>query len=248
MIMGLGAILGTGTSILSSIMGFNAQKQQAKLNNIYKLQDQAYQMEVRNEQHKYQNIVYDNDIKYRKEVLDFRRDEFERQTEFVKESTENLEENYLTKVGQMLTRVIEENMASTFQDLEIQKQGTTVRASVKATVSERGFEGNTADALVGEVYRQEGESLNMSALNDISRQRQSQWDMKGLKAEHDTKIGSLQIQADAPLAPINQPGPLQPIRPAQMESGPSAGTLGVQIASAALSGLAGYRQANGLKF
>jgi hypothetical protein len=246
--VGAGAILGAGVSILGSIAGFAQQNKQTWENNAYAMQQQAVQEKYRADLMEYNNEVYRSELDYRANVLDYRESEFKRQVEFVDTARNNMEQNYFVKVGTVLTRAFEEQLADTFQMVETQKEGSATRASVQAVIGERGIEGNTADLLTGDVTRQEGEALSMLELNKKRRTAQTDLDILSVKAEHDTRIGQLQIQTDSPLSPVNRPSPVAPVTQARMQSGPSSFATAVNIASSVLSGINGYRTANGMKF
>jgi hypothetical protein len=236
------------TSIGGSLLGNSAQKAQAAKENAYNAQMNLVQEQNRTKQMEYETEIYARDIDYRKQVLKFQETEFDRQVEFVDRARDNMEENYFTKVGTLLVRAFEEQIVSSFEKQEVQAQGRAARATVNNMISERNIDGNTARQLEGELFRQEGESLTQSDLNDTARERQLRLDVLGLKAEHDGKVGSLQLQASAPLAPLRGPSPVPAVAPPKQVSGPSDGALGINIATAAITGIGGYMKSNGYKF
>lgn len=246
--VGAGAILSAGTSILGSFMGHAAAKKQAWENNAAAAAQEAVQQKYRTELMTYNTQVYSQNISYRKEVMDYQKSEWDRQVDFIDTARDRSEQNYFTKLGGLLTRAFEEQIAGMFEEQEVQAQGRELRAKTSNTIGERNIDGNTADQLMGEVFRQEGEARTMMKLNDTARSRQLRMDVLAVKADHDERIGSLQLQTTAPLAPLEQPSPVAPVQPARFDKGPSTAAMWVNVATGVVNGISGYRSANGLKF
>lgn len=246
--LGASAVISGATSILGSIMSNSAQKAEAAKTNAYNAQVTLIQEQYRTKQMQYETDVYQKDLNYRDDVLDYQKSEFNRQVDFVDTARDNMEQNYFTKVGTLLVRAFEEQIASSFQKQDVQAQGRSARAQVDNQLSERNIDGNTARQLEGELFRQEGESLTAADMNDTARDRQLRLDVMSLKADHVSRVGQLQLQTSAPLAPINSPSPIAPVAPAKQVSGGSDAALGVSIASSAATAFSGWAKANNYKF
>lgn len=218
----------------SSIFNYGSQSQAAAKSNAYNLQRQAVEEKYRVDMYKYGTEVYKQDIKFGNEVLEYQKTEFDRQGRMIEKAREGLEKNYVRKVGQLLQRQVEEEMALAFQDDSIGRQGRDARGTAIVEADKRGVEGKSVDAVLDNVSRQEGEATTIIDLNRQAGRQQAMWDALGLKAETDERLYSLQVQTYNPSTPIQTPGPAGAVAPAQRVSGPSTGSLLVGIGSSFL--------------
>lgn len=228
--------LTTALSVGSSLLNFGAQKVAAEKQNAYNLQRQAVEEKYRTDMFKYGNEVYAQDVKFGGEVLDYQKKEFDRQERMIGVAREAADTNYFRKVGQLLQRQVEEEMALAFGDDAMSKSARDASGKAIVSANQRGVEGASVDAILGDIARQEGEALTTIDLNRQAGRRQATWEALGLKAENDERIFNLQAQTYNPSAPITAPGPAGSVAPAQRVSGPSVASLAVNVASSVVSG------------
>lgn len=228
--------LTTALSAGSSILNFGAQKVAAQKQNAYNLQRQAVEEKYRVDMYKHGTEVYNQDIQYGGEVLEYQKKEFDRMGRMLDKARDSLDTNYFRKVGQLLQRQVEEEMALAFGDDAMSKSARDMRGKAVVNANQRGVEGASVDAILDDITRQEGDALTTIDLNRQAGRRQATWDALGLKAENDERIFNLQVQTYNPTAPITAPGPAGSVTPAQQVSGPSSGSLLVGLASNVVSG------------
>ncbi|MEZ2409835.1 hypothetical protein AB6806_23875 [Bosea sp. RCC_152_1] len=249
-IAGAGAILSAGVGIFSAITGAAAANQQKWQNAAYQAQVNAQQEKYRAEMMVYNNDVYRSNIEYREKVLEYQKTEWDRQVAHVNDQSERTEQNYFVKMGALLTQAFEQQIAEMFQIEASNAEGRAARGSVNASIGERGIgdDSATAEALRGDLFRQEGEALQVIDKNRQSRDRQLVLNLDALKAEEYTKLASMQLTPDAPLAPLQVPSPVAPVAPVQQVSKGSNLSMYAQIGTAVLGGISGYAKANNLSF
>lgn len=239
-----GAAIGGAISIGTSLLSYNAQKAQSAKDNAYNLQVQATQEAYRADLLKYGNTVYEQEIDYGNEVLSYQKAEFGRQVDLVEKAQAGIEKNYLAKVGTLLQRRVEETMAFALGVNDVADEGRKQRSTIAAKSADRGLEGVSVEAVLGDISRQEGEAITSLTMTEEAKQRQFIVDGASLKAEADSQRLNTVVRTYNPTAPVQAPSPVNPVTPAAQRSDPSVGTLiagigagvGNSVASAAKSG------------
>ncbi len=228
-----------------SALQFFGQSAAAKAENNARMQaakmQQAYFYEVQ----RYQNETWKQDLDYAAEVLEYSKDEFEKQREWVEVANAAVEKNRDSDAFTLMVRGIEETIAATFQTTGVQRQGQSVRARIAAT--ERGVEGNSTEAVLGEIFRQEGEANTMTALNRENTLRQLEREGVALDASSDQQMFQIasSMRTFAPNPRIRTPQPVNPIAPTQLVNGPSGAQLVSGLTNAGISGLNTYNAISG---
>lgn len=136
-------------------------------------------------------------------------------------------------------------MAVIAQGFEVQRQGQQARAKVRA--QDRGVEGNSVEAIIQDVTRQEGEVLNVMAMNRSASIRQLNREAQAIDATGDQQLSSIQLKTFAPQAQIRTPTPVNPVNPAAPVATPSSASLITGLAGSALGGLTNYSTFSGQK-
>lgn len=220
--------------VAGAAASYGQGQQNAAKSNAANLQRQAVEEKYRVDMYKHGTEIYNQDIKFGGQVLEYQKTEFDRQGRMIEKARDGLETNYIRKVGQLLQRQVEEEMALAFQDDSVARQGREARGTAVVDADKRGVEGNSVDAVLDNISRQQGEAMTIVDLNRQAGRQQSMWDALGLKAENDERLYSLQVQTYNPSAPIQAPGPAGAVAPAQRVSGPSTGSLLLGIGSSVL--------------
>ena len=244
-----GLALSAASSVAGTVLSAGAANTQKWATAAADAQTKAQQETYRADLMEYNNTTYASNIEYREQVMDFQKSEWDRQVDFVTKQTGRAEENYFTKMGALLTQAFEQQIAETFQIQSTEAQGRSARGTLGVSTGERNIDGNTVRMLEGELFRQEGEALTTIDLNRQSRDRQVVLEQKQLSAEHYTRVSSLQLQADSPLAPIQTPSPVAQVAPIQTPQRSNNGLLiAASIGSAVGSFVTGASKAGLLKF
>lgn len=230
---GLTAAVGVGNAVAGHISGSLAAQKQ----NAYNLQRQAIEEKYRVDLFKYGNEVYAQDIKFGGEMLDYQKEEFSRQVRMIEKARDGIERNYFQKVGQLVARQVEEQIALAFQNDAVKAQGSSTRGEFIAKSADRGVEGHSVDAVLDNISRQEGTALTVNDMNSAAINRQTMWEALGFKAEADERASNLAVKTYNPTGPIQAPAPAGAVMPAQKVSGPSSGSLWLGIGSGIADGV-----------
>ncbi len=230
-----------------SALQFFGQSSASKAENKARMQAGKLQQEYSYEVQKYQNDTWKQDLDYAAEVLEYSQDEFEKQRKWVEVANAAVEKNRDSDAFTLMVRGIEETIASAFQTTGVQRQGQAVRARIAA--SDRGVEGNSTEAVLGEIFRQEGEANAMTELNRENTLRQLEREGIAMDASSDQQMFQIasSMRSFAPNPRVRSPQPLNPIAPTQFANGPSGAQLVSGLTNAGISGLNTYNAISGQK-
>lgn len=242
------AIISTGASIAGQVISFGAQNKQAWEQRAYNAQVEAQQEKYRAEVIAYQNVVYQQEVDYGHKQLDYQESEFKRQEKFADKATDSIQKNLFAQYATILQRAVEENMASTFQSVDVQKQANAMRAKGQAMADAKGIEGASIEQLLNDVSREAGDQESIIALNRSATQRQLNLEAMGLKASADQQLYNLPIQTFQPIAPLNPPQPVSPVTPAAPVAGPNRGAMVANVVGGVVSGVNTYATWSGQGF
>ncbi|MDB5243390.1 MAG: hypothetical protein JWP57_4015 [Spirosoma sp.] len=195
----------------------------------------------------YQNQTYAQDIQYANDMLEWSKQEWDRQLVYHSEATKAVEKNTLAQVAQVMLRQVEEDMSTILQGTEVRKQGTVVRASIRARSGDRGVEGNSVDAILDDVTRQEGEVLTVQDMNRSATQRQLNREAIALDAQGDQNLANLSVKTFAPSTQIRTPGTTASVQQAAPVMGPSTAVLTANLAGSVGSAVSNYSVMSGQK-
>jgi hypothetical protein len=228
----------------STIQWFG-QREAAKAENKARMQTGKMQQEYFYEVQRYQNDTWKQDLDYAAEVLEYSQDEFEKQRKWVEVANAAVEKNRDSDAFTLMVRGIEETIASAFQTTGVQKQGKAARA--KFAASDRGVEGNSTEAVLGEIFRQEGEANTMTELNRENTLRQLEREGIAMDASSDQQMFQIasSMRSFAPNPRVRSPQPINPIAPTQLVNGPNAGQLISGIVGGGMTGVNTYNAASG---
>jgi hypothetical protein len=217
----------------------------SKAENAARMEAGRLQQEYFYEVQRYQNETWKQDLDYAAEVLEYSKDEFENQKKWVRTAFDAVEKNRNSDAFTLMVRGIEETIASTFQTTGVQRQGQAARARIAAT--ERGVEGNSTEAVLGEIFRQEGEANTMTELNRENTLRQLEREGIAMDAAADQQMFQIasSMRSFAPNPRVRSPQPINPIAPTQFANGPSGAQLVSGLTNAGISGLNTYNAISG---
>lgn len=235
----------TALNAASTVTSFIGAGAQAKAQNQNARAVQAAQDAYRDEVMRYQNNVWQQDIEYAREVLSYSKTEFEKQGEWARKAMDAVEQNRNADAFTLMVRGIEETIASTFATTSAQRQGRAATAAFQAR--ERGVEGNSVEAVVGDVMRQEGEARTMVDINRSATMRQLGREAMALDANADAQMSQIagSIRTFAPQAPIRTPSPLNPMAPQAPVAAPSTAGLVTGLANNFMGGVRLYGDMTG---
>lgn len=239
------AVVSAGTSIAGSIIGYNDAKRQAYQQQLYNAQVTAQNEKYRAELIQYQNVVYQSEVKYGYEVLDWQKSEFGRQAKQIEKATENIQKNLFNNYAQILQRQVEEAIATAFDIETVERQSRKMRASAQAAADSKGVEGTSIEQIIGDVSRQAGDAVTILEMNRSATMRQLNLEAMGLKASADQALYNIPIQTWGPTAPLNPPQPVSPVQPMAPVSQPSRGAMLVGVVGGVLQGMQNYASWSG---
>nr|WP_314073593.1 hypothetical protein [uncultured Roseococcus sp.] len=237
----------TAMSVGSTISGFLGGQQAAKASAAQAAATNKANAEYRDAVMRYQNETWEQDLRYAQESLGYQRAEFDRQLEWSEKARESVTRNRDAEAFTLMARGIEETIASTFQSQALGKQGRAARATYAA--KDRGVEGNSVEAVLGDVWRQEGEAQTIVDMNRDVTGRQLFREAIASDAQHDSQMSQIasSIRTYAPNAPIRTPGPVNPVNPQSGTTAPSMGALAGSLAGNLVGGFNTYNGLTGSK-
>ena len=229
----------------STAIQFVAAQEQAKAQRRFVQQQMQVQANYRYEVMKFQNDVWAQDLAHAEEVLSYGRAEFDKQAEWAGRAMEAVEQNRNADAFTLMVRGIEETIAATFQTTNAQRAGQAARARFAAQY--RGVEGNSTEAVLGDIWRQEGDLTTMAEVNRKSTLDQLEREGGAADAQADQQLSQIAsaIRTFAPQAPIRPPGPVPRINPTAPVVGPSGVTLVAGLSNAAISSVSLYNNLSG---
>jgi len=174
---------------------------------------------------RYNNQIFKQDIGYFNDLLDYQQQEFGRQAVAYDKAKTAIGDDYISQVGQLLTRMTEEYVATNLLGESAVREGRRARAAGQVASAEMGVQGNSIDSLLNDVRRQVGETMTGAQRQQRSVMRQLQNEALGLSARADSEIASIPLQSFQPLTPARAPAPSQPGTAPAMNPGPSIGKL-----------------------
>ncbi|MFD2677661.1 virion core protein, T7 gp14 family [Camelimonas lactis] len=242
---GAASLLSTGLSVAGSVISYNDQKKQAYNQWLSNVQQELHAEKYRGQLLEYQNTTYKQDIEHGFNVLDYQKNEFDRQAKTIDRATESIDKGRFNQYGQLLLRQVQEHVATTLGMDDVRRQGRKMAASGEAAAASRGVEGVTVDQIIGDVARQEGEAVTVLEMNNTGVQHQLNMEMQGVKATADQRIFDIPMATYAPSAVTRQPAPVSPTAPAVQPPMPSGSALVANVGSSLLTGLNSYSKWSG---
>lgn len=235
----------SGLSIASDIAGYVGGRKQTKAEQAY--QDEVYRLNVEyaGQIKDYNERVYQQELKYRGELVRLQDIDRAKQTEFVTKSTEAIRQDYLSQYSVLMQRGVEEAISSALQTQDLTRETRRQQARAEVLAGERGISGNSVSLQVRDLDRALGEAQQVVKMNEEATNRQISLEAMGLKARADQAINNIPIRTFAPIPEVAPPAPLSPVNPAPRVSGPSALSLGANLASSALGGVERYASWSG---
>ena len=237
------AVASVAVSATTAYASHKAGSSAAKAQREYNGQVAALQMSDRVMKLQEQNDTWEQDIKHAGDTLAWAEQEWTRQERAADKAVRAVEKNTLAATGQLLIRQVEEDIAVVAEGMGVRRTGTVARASRSAV--DRGVEGNSVDAIINDVSRQEGEALNVMAMNRAAGLRQLNREIIAADAQGDQALANIAVKTFAPQTPVRQPGVLGSVAPAAPVQGPSTGQLIGQVAGAVVQGVSNHAAWNG---
>jgi hypothetical protein len=188
----------------------------------------------------WQNEQYNNELAYVEDILDYRENEFERYKVWREKVEGNVQQNYFGKLATTMARMTEEAIATELANMSYQQQGQDQRAQVTTGAAERGVRGNSVQALLGEIERQESTAITQNTMSNEATQRQLERQMEGYEAEAESTLLNLPRLSFEPIQMPNEPAPVNPVEPAPPVSRPSMLGAGLSIIGQGISTYAQY--------
>lgn len=234
-----GVAVSAGAAAVSYSQQADASAKQSKYNQsaaITQYTDKVAAME-------YQNRVWQQDLEYARDTLSWAETEFERQKVAVTRAATAIEKNTIAATGQLLLRQVEEDIAVVAQGLDTRTRSVQARGKIAA--QDRGVEGNSVDVIINDVSRQEGEALNVMAMNRSASLRQINRQIIEADAQGDQQLAALQVKTYAPAQQIRSPAPINSVMPAAPVQSANIGQLVSGVAGGVAAGVSNYSSMSG---
>ncbi|MGV2979853.1 hypothetical protein ACERNI_06540 [Camelimonas sp. ID_303_24] len=242
---GAASLLSTGVGIAGQVMGHNAQKKQAYDQWLHNVKAEAQAEEYRGQLIQYQNDVYQQDIDYGFTYLNYQKGEFDRQVNYLDQSSKIIEKGRTAQYGTLLLRQVEEGIANMMGVDDLNRQARKTQAGADAYAADKGIEGISVDQIIGDVARQQGEAVTVMEMNRSATMRQLGLEMQGVKAQADSSLMNLQMKTYNPTTQIRKPQPVNPVQPSAPVPMPSNGALTAGIAGSLIGGVTNYSKWSG---
>lgn len=243
-------IAAAAVTAATSIASYNQQRGQASAQRAYNSAVEAQQDAYRRQVMDYQNQTWAQDIDYSKQIIDWQQKEFSRQEAWVKDSQKAINQDYFNKVATLLQRQIEEGIAAAFNIQTVERQARAERAKAANAMGERGVEGNSVEAVVNDILRQEGEATTMVTYQLDAVNRQLGLEQLALKAGNDQALSNLagSVRVYNPIELPKPPAPVNPVAPAAPVPSPSGTATMLGVAGTLMGGVTNqYAATNGGK-
>lgn len=218
----------------------SANAKNAAAQAAYNEQTFRNQIEDRNRAIAYAEEIFAQDLSFSYETLDYQRSEFARQERVLDRNRDAIQKNTDWSIGGILMRQLEEDMASTLQELGIGRQAGSQRGTAQVSASARGVEGHSVDAIIQDVTRQEGEAMNVLALNRSATSRALTRQVIEARTSGTQQMMGQQAQTYAPSTPLRVMGPMGAINPPAPVAAPSPLAAIAGIGNAVVGGFNSY--------
>jgi hypothetical protein len=239
------AAAGVAVAAGGAVASYTQQQSAMKQQKSYNAKVEGQQLDYRTQVMQYQNEVWDQDISYANDMLSWSEQEWNRQERYAARAMQAIEKNTIAATGQLLLRQVEEDMATILQGQDQRRNGQVARASIANKAGDRGVDGNSVDAIINDVSRQEGEVLNVMAMNRAASTRAINRQVVEADAQGDQQLSSIQLKTYAPSVQIRSPAPVSPVNPAAPVAAPNVGQLVTGLSGAVTGGIANYSAMSG---
>ncbi|WP_431282339.1 virion core protein, T7 gp14 family [Humitalea sp. 24SJ18S-53] len=239
------AVVSAGVGIAQSVMAGQAASKAASAQQ--RAQDLALnsQLKDRLAAIQYQEDLFKQDLSYAQETLDYQESEFGRQERVLERNRTAIQKNTNDSIAGIIARRVEEDMSSILQEYGIAQSAGEARATTRVRSSARGVEGNSVEALIQDVSRQEGDAVSVLTLNREATSRGLTRAVIEARTQGAQQLANQQAQTYQPSTPIRTMGPLASINtPGQVAQPSQLATL-VGIGSAVAGGFNTYNSWSG---
>ncbi len=236
--------IGAGSALYSGISASNAAADQKAYNAEVERLQKDYRLKVMD----YSTTQYAKDVDFYRQQIAYEKDTFDREKVQVQQSVDAVSENFMTELTTQFKKIVEQDMAETLAKQDVRGQVLSETGTLNASLGDAGVTGNTVNILRGEVQRQGGVAQTAISMNAQAQRDQSMREARGLQGRREAALASITIPTFQPLAAPSPPAPVSPVNPTQPVSGPSAGSIVFNAASAGINMGVGVTQlTNGLK-
>ena len=141
---------------------------------------------------RYQDETWQQDIDFATQTLNYQAKEFIKQGDYVAKAGTAIDQNENAQFGQVALQTIQKNIAISLNEANTNTSAAQARATEQVKADARGVSGNTVDAIIDDVSRQQGQAISVMEMNRAGINAESMVDMAAVKAGADTSLGQLQ--------------------------------------------------------
>lgn len=232
--------------VASTAASLSAQSDQANAQNKANNANTRAGIEDRHRAITYAEEVFEADRQFAYENLDFQKEEFTRQNEKIVQGRETIARNTSENIAAILTRQIEEDMAVILGAAETRRAGASMRGTIGASNADRGVEGHSVDAVLQDVFRQEGEAMTVMAMNRSATDRVLTNQAIAARAQGTQQMMDMPVQTFGPQQRLRTMGTMGSVPVQAQVQGPNVGMgMALGIGNAAVSGFNAYNSWTG---
>jgi hypothetical protein len=187
----------------------------------------------------FNNDQYANDLTHYGSTLEYEKEEFGRAKDLAGLQFDNVNKDYTGKLGTVLLRSVQEEIASALGIENVNAQVGTNKGALRAHNADSGVAGNSVDLMEGEVDRQAGAARRAIERNDEATKNQLKLEMLGIKAQRDTSLANITLPSFQPIQPPATPPPVSVVNPAAPVAVPGVAAIALGGVSAGINLAAG---------
>lgn len=209
------AIAVTVASTAASMAAASAQQSDAAkkagdlqtANNAAAIAQAGIEYKTQEDNMRYADVTWQQDIDFASATLQYQGAEFAKQAAYVATAGQAVLKNEDTNLAQVALQAVQKNIAITLQQTNTNGQGAAARATAQVAADARGVEGNSVDSVIGDVSRQQGQTLSVMEMNRSAVNQQARIDLEATKAAGDSQLNQLQagVKTYSPSTAIRAP-------------------------------------------
>lgn len=159
---------------------------------------------------RWQDDTWQQDIDFANQTLSYQGREFAKQADYVAEAGQDVIDNTNREMAQTLLKTVQQNIAATLQVAGVNRDAAKTRATAQVQADARGVQGQSVDAIIDDVSRQQGQAVSVMEMNRSAANQQARIDLEAVKAAGDTQLGQLagSVKVYSPSTPIRAPSPV----------------------------------------
>ena len=248
-IAGVGMAVSAAATMAQQSTAAKNAKNAASAANAASLKQSSAEYKNQENTMRWQDETWQQDINFATQNLDYQTREFAKQTAYVKEAGTAIVKNEDGNLAQLALRSVQQNIATSLQEANTNTAAAEAGATAQVSADKRGVSGNSVNAIIDDVHRKQGQTIDVMEMNRSAMMGQTMVDMTAAKAAADSQLGQLQgsVKTFAPSTPIRTPQPVGTVQSPTLVAPAERSALGDALAiggSAIQGGLTAFNTYN----